>query len=190
MTMLTMPEGGGDTFTIVGIDPGTHSLGYAVLTIDVATLAIRRTTAMTFIATKLLAKEAWMTDAHGERVARIAALEEALWLSFIRDQPLMIASESPFFNPGRPMAFGALIEILAAIRQATIRYDVWRRLYLIDPPSVKNAVGARGDGNKDAVKKRILNMAELNYEGPVDISLLDEHSLDAIAVAYARYKSI
>jgi Holliday junction resolvasome RuvABC endonuclease subunit len=188
--MLTMPEGGDDWFNICSIDPGTMSLGFGVITVGVGALDIRSSTAKTYKADKMIPKEAWVSETFGERFARLAALEEALLIDFCLYQPLMIVAESPFFNPGRPMAYGALIETLAVIRSAVRRYDVWRQLYLVDPPSVKNAVGARGDGSKDAVKKRILAMTELNYCGPTPLNELDEHSIDALAVGYARLQAI
>lgn len=184
--MLTMPQGTQSFFNICGIDPGTHKFGVGILSVDCSTLKIISSTAFTLTALKLLPKDAWATEIHGERAARIWAIEDELDYCFDFYRPLRIASESPFYNPRRPMAYGSLVETLSMIRRCVWRYDMWVQMGLIDPPTVKNAVGARGDGSKDAIKKRILAMeAELCWNGPCRLDELDEHANDGLAVAKA-----
>jgi Holliday junction resolvasome RuvABC endonuclease subunit len=59
---------------------------------------------------------------------------------------------------------------------------------MIDPPSVKKAVGATSHAKKDEVKAALARLPDLNYNGPVPLEMLDEHSIDALAVAYCRLK--
>lgn len=184
--MLTMPQGTQPFFNILGIDPGTHKLGVGVLSVSCDTMQVISSTAYTLTALKLLPKDAWSTEIHGERSARIWALENELDFAFDFYQPLRVASESPFYNPRRPMAYGSLVETISMIRAAVWRYNTWCQLGMIDPPTVKNAVGARGDGSKDAVKKRVLAMEpQLHWNGPCAITELDEHAIDGLAVAYS-----
>lgn len=185
--MLTMPHGARPFFNILGIDPGTHHLGVGVLSVDFSTFEILSSVAYTITALKVMPKDAWAVDIHGERTSRIYTLAAELDRCFNFYNPLRIACESPFYNPRRPMAYGSLVEILAAIRSTVWNYDKWRQLYTYDPPSVKNAVGAKGGGDKDAIKKRVLAMPQLRWNGPYPIQLLDEHAIDALAVAYADY---
>lgn len=187
--MLTMPVGTQSWFNIVGIDPGTHKLGVGILSVSCETMEIIASNAYTLTALKLLPKDAWAIGIHGERAARIQALSDELDRCFGVFKPLRIASESPFYNPRRPMAYGSLVETLSMIRQAVWRYSVWCQMGLVDPPTVKNAVGARGDGSKDAVKKRIIAMDELRWNGLHPITELDEHAIDGLAVAYSDYKT-
>ncbi len=188
--MLTMPaEPGMSTVaSIVGIDPGSTTLGFAVLYFDIRTLEILQTRAFTIKAEKL-ARGSWASELLGDMLGRIHALEEKL-LNLFRDiDPFMIASESPFFSRKHPNAFAVLSAVIGAIRNAIGRYDAWKVLYLIDPPSVKNAVGAEGNAGKEDVKEKALALGGvLRFAGPVALNELDEHSIDAICVAYARYK--
>lgn len=185
-----MPEDTPEYFNILGIDPGTMKLGIAIITVNRHTLEIISSTATTFNADKMLPRNSWMAEVYGERAARIAELEEAIyeWLLFYR--PSDVVSESPFFNSTRPMAYGALVEILSAVRRAVQRYCNWMALHLISPSEVKNAVGAKGDGNKDAVQKRILAMTSLNYVGLGGLEALDNNGIDGLAVAFSRYTAI
>jgi hypothetical protein len=90
-----------------------------------------------------------------------------------------------------PQAFAALTECLTAIRRAVLRYDDFKPLLLVDPPTAKLAVGVKGKGSvKDDVKQGVLSLRNLLNPDNIDIQNLDEHSIDAIAVAMSRAKFI
>jgi hypothetical protein len=40
------------------------------------------------------------------------------------------------------------------------------------------------------MKEKIQELKDINYKGLVDLKDLDEHSIDAIAVAYGCYKDV
>jgi hypothetical protein len=84
-------------------------------------------------------------------------------------------------------SFAALTECLFMLKQVVYNYDNYKQLELIDPPSVKKAVGAKGSGsNKDLIKNSLMEIARLeNWHLPL-IESLDEHSVDATAVAYSK----
>lgn len=186
--MLVLPEDSPSSFTIIGLDPGTSTLGFAVLTIDISTLKIVSSTATTFVGDKLHSVKAWTRDTHGDRTARIQAHGINLRSLFNTYKPLLVASESPFYSQRRPQAFGALTEVITEIRNAILDVDPWRCLFLVDPPTVKKAVGAPGNAQKEIVKEKLLLLADLNYNGFRPLNELDEHSIDALAVAYCQYK--
>ncbi len=187
--MLTMPEASSSIASIIGIDPGSHALGVSVLKFDIRTLEIVSIEAWTLIGKKLVGKDDWVTGVFGERDGRVFALQEELLEIFQYYQPLMIASESPFINSKFPQAGLALTVVVSGIRHAVMQFDVWKPLYLIDPPSVKIAVGAPGNAPKEVVKEKIIQLG-LNYVGPTPLSELDEHSIDASAVAVCRFKKM
>lgn len=188
--MLVIPKHSPDEFTLVALDPGSNTLGFSVLFIDIGTMSIKSSIATTFIGTKLDGNNSWNSIIHGERLGRIFAHEVNLLEMFLHYSPLQIASESPFYSQRRPQAFGALTEVICAIRAAVRQYDIWKELKLIDPPTVKKAVGAPGNGDKDVVKSKILQLSDLNYIGATPLHLLDEHSIDALAVNYCQYKQL
>lgn len=170
---------------ILGIDPGSETLGVSCLVIEPVSLQIVSTQAMTFIGSKLN-MNAWMESVHSARFARIDAHKENLKQLFTLTRPVCVVCESPFYNPRRPQAYGVLVETLDAIRHAVWEYDQHLGLNLIDPPTVKRSVGAKGNADKDVMKQSVCALTDLNYQGQVPLSLLDEHSIDAIAVAYSK----
>lgn len=186
--MLNMPPDSSQVVSIIGIDPGSHCLGVGVIRFDITTLRIVDCDAWTLVGKKLAGKQGWMTDLHGERNGRVYALEQELLRIFQYFQPLEIASESPFINSKFPQAGLALTVVVCGIRQAVMQYDVWKELHLIDPPTVKMAVGAPGNAPKEVVKEKIMAIPNLNYIGSMALSSLDEHSIDALAVAFCRFR--
>lgn len=192
--MLLLPTQGSSVACITGIDPGSNTLGVAHLRFDVQTLAIVSTQASTLCGAKA-ARRSWATEIQGDRWGRIESHFQELFLIFAQEQPFEIACEAPFINRRQPQAGLALTEVVAMIRHAVISYDSWKRLYMIDPPTVKMAVGVNGrmggpDGKK-LMQQAVLAMAPLlHYDGDVPLEELDEHSIDAIAVAYCRYLNL
>ncbi len=182
-----MPASRDDRARLCGIDPGSNTLGFCSIEFSVDTLDIYSTEACTFIGTKLPA-QIHTANVQGDRIARILAHEENLYRCFEYHRPLTVVSESPFYSSRMPNAFQALLEVLNAIRQALLRHNNLMCLEIIDPPSVKKAVGAPGNAGKDEVKAAVMKLTDLNFQGPVPLALLDEHSIDAIAVAYSKIR--
>ena len=182
-----MPSAGSSCATLIGIDPGSTCVGICTMQVDLITEQILSTNAYTLRLDKLGGSD-WVSDNYGDRFKRIAKLKECLCLIFQENNPLSISIESPFFNRFRPQAYGVLMEVLSSIREAVFIHDMWMTPYLIDPSSVKNAVGAHGAAKKEIIQAMILNLTDIN---PVmELKSLDEHALDAIAVNYARYKRL
>ena len=82
------------------------------------------------------------------------------------------------------------MEVLSEIRNACRRYSPYKTLHLIDPPSVKLAVNAKGQKGKEPVKDGVRSIPELLDNLDVQIDTLDEHAIDATAVAYAFLKKL
>lgn len=176
-----------DTTCIVGIDPGSDTLGLAIITFRIPTLELVSIEAQTFIGRKMFDDEGWQSNVMGERYARIQAHKVNLIQLFTDIKPINVACEGPFFSQKRPSAFGSLMEVLSMIREAVAIFDPWRKLYVIDPPTVKKSVGAPGNAMKEVVREKVIALLKPYYIGQVGIEFLDEHSIDAIAVAYCRY---
>lgn len=188
--MLVNNEDSDDSFIIIGIDPGSAHLGVSALIVNVTTMKITSSIAWTIEGEKIMPKNSHAEELHGTRFVRIKALEKELDRIFSKLMPLFIASESPFYNQRRPQAYGVLTEVICAIRNAVINYSRGTKLKLIDPPTIKISVGAKGNADKDTMKRAVLLKTELNYNGNIPITALDEHSVDALAVAYCYYLEI
>lgn len=188
--MLHIPPGSSNVATIVGIDPGSSCLGLAIIEFDLLTNKILRTTAKTFVANRFIIKNDILTELHGERFSRIETHKVNILAALMSAKPVLIACESPFFNSRMPNAYGALTEVLVAIKSAVFEYDRTKVIRLMDPPNVKKSVGAPGNADKIKMKEKVLALQDINYDGDVEIENLDEHSLDAIAVAYGCFKEV
>lgn len=186
--MLNIPENSPTVFRIIGIDPGTTNLGLAVLTVDIKTLIILNTYAFTLNANKLTSKDEWNCGIHSDRFDRILSLKTALLQTFILYQPTIVCVESPFFGRSHPNAFQALTEVLTAIRDTLYQHNPWMELMLVSPSEAKQAILAKGNATKEIMKEKLLSLAcELSIDPLLDINILDEHSTDAVAIAYYAY---
>jgi Holliday junction resolvasome RuvABC endonuclease subunit len=173
--------------TIVGIDPGTETLGLATLWFSPLDMKIASIEVETVIGSKHHYYE-WVQDFHSERYNKLLGHQCYLKNHFDNALPLAIACESPFYNRLRPNAFEALTGTLNAVRQAVVAHSLWRSLDTVDPPTVKIAIGAPGNADKLAVKCAF-ERHEI-YGLVSNPQALTEHAIDAVCVAYWRYKQL
>lgn len=187
--MHLMPDNASAIGCLVSLDPGSETLGVADFYVNVNTFEIVGCAARTFKGTKLSISP-WIMENQSPQFARIHAHYLNL-LSFLEDRkPFAVASESPFFSKKFPQAFAPLVLTLDAITRAMRAYDAWVPLTRIDPPTVKKAVGAPGNAGKPEMRKAVLGLKDLNYNGALPIDILDEHSIDALAVGYCKIRQL
>lgn len=169
---------------VVGIDPGTETLGFSVLDLSLSTGAVHVVHSETIVAQKFLSDYRIEETTHGGRTARLMALEDRVFIMLEQFQPNAICAESPFLRKF-PMTFAALTECISYIRRAVMRYDRFKPLEVVDPPSAKMAVGMtiKRGATKDDVAVSVAQLP-LTYEEGINLSELDEHQIDSIAVAY------
>lgn len=184
-----MPSDDNTLVSVVGIDPGSDTMGVGIITFDIFSHVIESCEAYTFAGMKLPGSE-WATEIASERIQRIGAHEANLVKIFRKVRPLAIASEAPFINKRFPQAGLVLTEVISAIRAAVRAYDQWRPLYMVEPSKAKNAVGASGGADKDKVKAAMLLLPELVNTALTPIVDLDEHSVDGLAVAMCLKKAL
>lgn len=173
---------------MVSIDPGTSTIGVAVHEFDDRLLKMIVVDAATIDAGFLAHR--YYEDrvrTHGDKHARLYALRIAILRYLNAWSPATVCCEAPYM--GRfPQAYGALVESISAIRYGIELYDPAMRLYLFDPATVKVAVGVSGkSGDKNAIRGAIRRQADLELR--VNVDLLDEHAVDAIAVGYTHFAS-
>lgn len=187
--MLTIPNGL-SKFRINAIDPGTDTMGLAVLDVDLITCELELVSAYTSSGLRMSRKAPDGFTVHGNRWAKLLMHEENI-LHWLRTyQPNALICESPFL--GRfPQAYESLVECKATIRRALMNYDSFMPLETVDPPSAKSAVGALvKKGSKENVKESILKLTDIKNKTGYPLESLDEHSVDAVAVGYYKYTLI
>lgn len=175
-----------EPYRVFGIDPGSDTMGTAVVDVDLCTGSCALQFAATHSGTQLMREYPWWIAVHGERVARLWSHEPHLTQTMRDWRPHYVISEAPFM--GRfPAAYASLVECLHVIQRAVHAYDPWMSLHTVDPPTVKAVVGVKAKGTtKDDVKQGLLCLPFLTNPNGIDIAALDEHSIDAIVVALVR----
>lgn len=182
--MLFIPEAD-PCVRIMGFDPG-GKLGMAVLEVNLITERVCVKMAGTLSSDKAPTRYPVVFEYHGAPIARHHFVKDELRCIFDQYRPHVVASEAPFM--GRlPQVFKSLVLLVYNIRLALFDYDTHKPLILLDPPSVKKSVGAKGRSDKDVMKEAVM---KLDIESDVVLSELDEHGIDAIAVAYSQVPSI
>jgi len=174
-------------YRIVGIDPGTDTLGIAVVDVDLATHVVSVIDARTLSGSTLIRGNRRVAELYGARFTRLQALEEALGY-FLHDfQPHAIISESPYFNSRQPSAYGALVEAMSMLKRVVYMYCSSIRLETVDPASNKANLKVSGkSGDKDLMKRAVLGLVALSNPHAIDLAQLDEHSIDALTVAWYK----
>lgn len=176
-----------DYIRIISIDPGTTTLGITVMDYQIYTnefhLHLCRTVHVELVA-KL--NFAHVINFNGERAAKLQAIEFLFERYFDAWNPDVVICESPYLNVRQVSAFSSLTECFTKIRSAAYRYASSLPFILIDPATIKNGVGVKGNsGDKELVKAAVLSRPNLINTAAIDLTLLDEHAIDSIAVGYA-----
>jgi Holliday junction resolvasome RuvABC endonuclease subunit len=187
--MLILPSVS-PVYRILGIDPGTNTLGVAILDINLSTLSVDIVHAKTYSGQTMSGDHRWFEEVHGGRASRLKSHQENLYAIMVEWNPHFVIAESPYMRKF-PQAFAALVECVMAIRAAVIQYDRFMPLALVDPPTAKKSAGMVGKlSGKELVRIALRKLTYLNYAPGIDLEALDEHEVDAIAVAHHRAKEI
>lgn len=167
---------------VLAIDPSTSRMGVSVIDVNLE------------ITSKF--KLIWVETIHGDKLehfqgtnyndeqrvqSRIHGLGEAYGqlLSFF--DPTVVCCEDNFLGPSAD-TFKRLVQAVEILRSKTEAYGNGLFMVNIPPKVAKETVGANFKGTqKEDVTKGILDYHNLEFNG-FDITSLDEHSIDAIAI--------
>lgn len=186
--MLVMPKSKA-AFRIAGFDPGSTNLGFSLVenTLDNKPSVVKDSFTVKLKDNKLGYSN--IGEQHGSRVVRLMIMHDEV-INLLRiHQPHAVVIESNYLGKFAT-SFAALVECVITIRQAVYAYDPFMQLYLVDPTTVKINTGmkkVRGTDKED-VRRHLRECEDLEWE--VDIDTLDEHSVDASAIAYYYAKKL
>ena len=165
---------------VVAVDPGTSHLGLAVLDWEWGTD---------------LAEVVWADTVHiadenspgsfsevcGNRDYRLKLLYER-WVEFLRvANPTFVATETPFMRRRKLSAYESGVELQKMLREGLWEVYPGKQLHGFMPIIVKAHVGvdARGTDKSDMYRAVVAMYKDSTL---ADLKVLDEHSIDAIAV--------
>jgi Holliday junction resolvasome RuvABC endonuclease subunit len=183
--MLTLPESD-EPLRLFAIDPGSDTLGIALLELDLVTLELTVVWVQTFTASTVTRRAGEAENAYFARLRRVRHHYTNFYKLLTQFQPHLVTAEAPYL--GRfATAFEALVEVRGALQNALHDYNPDLILTLVDPPSAKKAVGAIvKKGSKENVAQSVLACSKLKWGDDVEIGTIDEHGFDAIAVGVWR----
>lgn len=173
---------------IVAIDPGSSTLGTALIAVDPQLRTITVMDAFTYNVGVRINTETHIYQTYGAKAERLRMLGLHMSEHLYQTQPHLFIAESPFV--GRfAAAFEALVEVRDVLKRALYDYDPTIQYENVDPLTAKKAVGALvKKGSKENVRDSIMLLTDLQWAPHLQRYILDEHSIDAVAVGYYRAK--
>lgn len=173
---------------LLAVDPGSTTLGNALLLIDPITKTITVGDAFTLNVGRRINTHSARYEMYGAKAERLNNIYTQMGNVFYQLQPHLFIAEAPFV--GRfAAAVIALVEVRDAVKAALFGYDANVMYESIDPLTAKVAVGAKVyKGSKDNVRDCVLALQDIIWAPHLRKEDLDEHSIDAIAVGYYRAK--
>lgn len=178
--MLQLPPSR-EPLRVVGIDPGTSTMGVAALSWDFQS-PFRVQQAFTLTVTGRELPYQALSELHGNRHSRLRNQGEVLHAFLTDYRPHAVVCEAPYMG-SFAQSFMALTEAICEVRHRVQFYDPQVPLYTIDPTTVKKTVGVKISRkmDKEDVRIALVNRADVQWEVPPQS--LDEHGVDAVAVA-------
>lgn len=194
--MLQLAQEGPDHFFIVGIDPGSTTMGVAALAVRISDLELLRIDSFTIDANKPCGGKSYpssLEETYPARSVRMLEISRRLANAFDYYTPLQIACETPFYNPRNPNAYGVLVEVVKTVEIAVRDWNPWRPLYRIESTAAKKSVSPTDEDerkrlrlikdSKERIKETVRIFPPLQF---LDLSKMSEHEIDAVVVGYCQ----
>lgn len=167
----------------LSIDPGINMCGIAVVKGQGNKLEVLETH-LVKNARKFTDAEKELEVLHGTRYVKVMAIINKITELLDKHKTKLLVIEAPFYSALTPVAFGSLLEVILAIKYTTA---IERKLELtmVEPTLVKKIFTGHGRAKKEMMKEFAISL-KLNgvLVTDVDFSLISEHEIDAVAVAY------
>lgn len=175
---------------IMGVDPGTRNLGTSLGVCDFKAPAFIVEHGQTFDIEYLTHKtNAYTTEFQSRNIAMYKSVYELIYNLVHELQPDLVICEAPYLNKRFPLAYMLLTLCSQAVHQAVTDYSTFIPFEFIDPASAKTGVGVKGNSSdKDLMQAAVLSNPLI--QGTFDLSTLDEHTIDSIAIAYNGFLGI
>lgn len=175
---------------LLSIDPGTTFCGIAISHMEDSQLVIKYTESISINHLPKTLEDKADYLKYGARFWRIKKIIDAINVIVPNFDIDHIAIEGPFFNPGRPQAYAALVEVIYAIK-SSVAYPNKLSTIIVEPLLVKKHFAHKHMAKKEdmmtALSSRLLDES---ISMSVLSSTLSEHEVDAVAVAFCYFHLI
>jgi len=175
-------------YRVLGVDNGTDTVGIAVVDHHLITGLSTVVHAETLTASRTAyTRHAGRHDARGKMHARLAVIATWFWEVLDEFDPDVIGCESPFQHL-HAHSFAALTTAIDNLSSVAFDYCTTLEFSKISPGSAKKAVCLPGQyGNdKEHIREQIAINKDIVFSNGLVLANLDEHAVDAIAVAHAE----
>lgn len=173
-----------DKIRILACDPGTTTLGLSVIEVDIDNpTQIPHVVWSDTIEVKNPRVEDSLFQIDGGRGWRMEEIEKQMVSVIEFAQPNFFITETPFMSRGKISAYESGIQLQTMILSAVRSLSLTMNVYGINPITVKHYVGVDHIGtDKEDIKKAVIGLFKDSTD--IDLSTLDEHSIDSIAVGH------
>jgi len=186
--MLNIPDGY-KKYTLISIDPGLSNAGIAIYNLSQYAV-IDNITAFTIKPSNKDKRINLNEDIVGDRMIRLHSLKQSIKDLIENYQPSIVVHEGAFYSSFRPSAYGSLIETISYIKLGILEVTTNIVIDSLQPLLIKKIVGAGMTKGKIDVKKCLSDNKLIMDKLDIDLSELDEHAIDAIAIGYSYLKHI
>lgn len=175
---------------IMGVDPGTENLGMSLGVCDFITPSFTVVSGSTHDVKSLIHKtHEYLTHYQSRNIAMYTAVYNLVYQAVHDLQPDLVICEAPYMDRRFPLSYMLLSLCSQAVEQAVKDYSIFIPFEYIDPATVKKGVGVKGNtGDKNLMNKAVLSNPYI--KGSFDLTTLDEHAIDSIAMGYNGFLGI
>lgn len=170
----------------MAIDNGTNTVGLVIVDHDLRDGISKVIYAETLVADKTAySKYEGRLLLRGSLPARLEVIRDFMDDMLDEFDPDLVACESPFAHV-HAHAYAALTASMTVIDEAVYNYRPALEFVSVSPGQAKRAViKGKFKSEKEAIREAILKDKNITSDREVDLHSLDEHCIDAIAVARA-----
>lgn len=175
-----------DCVTIMSIDPASGSMGLTISEYNLATQQLHLIESQTINTHKLLTTDvAELYPNVAPNFVRLLLISKLLEKTIITYDPHVLVHEATYCNPRLVTAFRSLTRFEMMIQTLCLNMPFRLPVKVFEATKIKKCVGAKG-GDKNLVKYGVLDLMNSGEIIPhnINITLLDEHAIDSIAIGY------
>lgn len=172
---------------VMCIDPGTTTMGVAILRIDTFDINIKYIYTTTLYPAELVKIKGsldYLSDCQSHKLARLAALTEMLE-GLMRTFCIKDVCIEDAYSAINVSTYATLIECQSAIRSAALAISPDISITLIKSSQAKKLAGVKGNsGDKELVRQAIRTRLFDFLDENINIDAITEHECDAIIIGF------
>lgn len=185
---------------ILGIDPGTTTIGFCAMQIDPLTTERLGFEAFTIHAERPCGGRQFNSDlleSHSNTFAKLREIGERFDSILRYYQPVQVATELPFFNSFHPNAYAPLVQVLTMLETRVYEWNPHKPLYRIENTTAKALIYPTSKeerkkiqaikGSKDRILACLRQHPDFQW---IPLDTLDEHSIDACLIAECQRRRL